>query len=301
MLRTIISSTAVVALSAATAVHASVLFVEDFEAQPSGAVNLNSADPEWRSSHRNVHVESQGGNKLMRTSWDTGTQLIGAQFSAVPLALTEGVPLIITLDYRLTRRDTSRILFGLQGGGAWDPDAHPIQENGTITNFSTGNSNPATHYTADWYGYQAQLRVDGHATQNSIVQKNSGPMDNLGSVWFHNNQTLGTGASLLPDENVWRSAELRMLLNDQNQVSLELWEGADRNSLALVASGLDESLNPILSGYQHVVLGVTNSGAAAGHTGNPIVHLDNITVVPEPTALSALVLAGLLGLRRRRA
>jgi hypothetical protein len=308
MMRNTLRAAAIAAAATAACAQAAVYFEEDFQDQTAAKVNVGTADPVWRSSHHNVVVEAQEGNQFMRTSWDTGTQLIGAEFSAVPLSLGQGQPLILTLDYRLTRRDTSRILIGLQAGEPWDPVDHPIAAppaNPTISNFSVFNANPDTHYTADWFGYQAQLRLDGHGTDQTLIQRNSGPAplegNVVGSVWFHNNQSLGTSPSYLPDVNIWRSAQLRLSLDAENRVLVELWEGPDRDSLVLLTSAVDDDPNRILSGYQHIAIGVTSSGYAGGAAGNPIVHFDNITVVPEPAALSLLALAGLMGLRRRRA
>jgi hypothetical protein len=281
MLRNLFGAVALTSAAATAAAQAQVLLHEDFQDYSLGSVNLTTSDPEWRASHRTVVVSSAQGNNFIHTSWDTAWHLIGAQFSGDGISLSQNETLRITIDYDASHlgnggnQRTSRVLFGLQGGSPWDPLSHPIAENGSMSNVSVFDSNPETHYTADWFGYQAELRVDNHPDHLTRVWRNDGPFEGLGSVWFRNNALLDTADSY--SVAGWRSAQLSLRLDGDNNVVVELREGEDRNNMALISSIVDNSPNRITSGFQHVALGATNSGIAVPD-GNPHVWFDNITV-----------------------
>jgi photosystem II stability/assembly factor-like uncharacterized protein len=256
-------------ISATTAAQqeVEVLLNETFSAQGTGSVNLNTANPQWRATHRSVLVGSAAGNSYLDTWYDTHTYLIGAPFASSPYALAPGEMLRITIDYDASTLDsagasqrTERVLFGLQAGA---PISGTVDSQGTMSGFTPWNRHPSTQMTADWSGYQAVLRVDGSTGSGELdktrIQRNAGPAPDatgnlVGSVWFQNIQNLAEASSFTV--NGWRSARMVLYLDEQGNVIVELWEGPNRDALTLLSVAVDDKPDLwIREGFQHVVLG----------------------------------------------
>ncbi len=282
------------AASASADISPGVIFHEDF-ADGNRIERDDPNMPNWYSVRDDLEI--RGGQNRLDTWFDTGTHLIGATVSE-PLPLSETFPLQLTLDYNARTDDnlrTSLVIFGLYAG-------EPISGDG----FTPWNRDPETGDTADWEGYQIIQGVDGDETVTSGVFRST-PEGGLGSIHFHNNELIAETPAKLASVRGWdgdledfgvETARLVLYLNAEGHVVTEYWAGEDRDTLQLLATGVDDDPDRVIGGFQHIGLG------ARGHDGaHPRVLFDNMTVeyIPEPgSALLIGLGTTVLMLRRRR-